>query len=487
MRIPKNLSVILFGATSFLMVGCNSTPTPIASPSPNPSDSTLPASAATDQKIDFASPPQNFQLNACTPLTLQIEDAGTSAAEVANQNVEVLFSFSDAMAYSDPACTVVEGSHQFQAGQETATVYLKALGPAVTLQLDTQDLSLIYNLVITHSVTASAGSAAGLTVTVTNPSSGIEGSALSAMSACVTDNLGNRVAQAGTSITMALSSNPTGATLSGTLTEATSANGCAVFSNLSINLPGAYTLIATDGTIAQESLGLTVEASSSGSPGASPSPSPSSSSNPSSGSNPSPSPSPSPTVTPLPGSGTGTTPSSGSVDCTNITNANYASCSGTDPSYCSNPSYANFAPCIGAYPTYCSGSSYSNTLACTGSNPSGTYCQLNPTAQGCADYCDVNPLSQGCPDYCDANPTAAGCAMYCDVNPTAQGCPDYCEFNPTGQGCADFCDANPTAQGCPDYCDANPTSQGCPLYCDVNPISPGCPDYCEFNPTAQGC
>ena len=66
-----------------------------------------------------------------------------------------------------------------------------------------------------------------------------------AVTVLVEDSLGNVVATDTSSVTLAIGSNPGGGTLSGTLTVA-AVNGVATFSNLSINEPGGYTLIASD-------------------------------------------------------------------------------------------------------------------------------------------------------------------------------------------------------------------------------------------------
>src|SRR5205085_916119 len=64
----------------------------------------------------------------------------------------------------------------------------------------------------------------------------------------VTDASGNPVGQSGTSVTMAFGANPGGATLGGTLTQITNAQGQASFNNLTVNkVANNYTLVATGG------------------------------------------------------------------------------------------------------------------------------------------------------------------------------------------------------------------------------------------------
>jgi hypothetical protein len=78
------------------------------------------------------------------------------------------------------------------------------------------------------------------------PSATIAGTAIApAVRVVVQDAQGNPVTLASTSITVAIGTNSTGGTLSGTATVA-AVNGVAIFSNLSIDRPGAdYTLTAT--------------------------------------------------------------------------------------------------------------------------------------------------------------------------------------------------------------------------------------------------
>jgi hypothetical protein len=82
---------------------------------------------------------------------------------------------------------------------------------------------------------------------VTQPATTAAGSTISpAVQVAVKDNLGNTVTTDNTSqITLALQNNPTGATLSGTLTR-TASSGVAAFDDLSVNRRGAgYTLLAS--------------------------------------------------------------------------------------------------------------------------------------------------------------------------------------------------------------------------------------------------
>ncbi len=92
-----------------------------------------------------------------------------------------------------------------------------------------------------------AGAPAQLVFFQQPPASGIAGLVLSpSIVVEIQDALGNTVPTAGTNITLAIGTNPSGGTLSGTLTRATNISGFAVFNDLSINLAGVgYTLVAS--------------------------------------------------------------------------------------------------------------------------------------------------------------------------------------------------------------------------------------------------
>jgi hypothetical protein len=97
--------------------------------------------------------------------------------------------------------------------------------------------------------TITAGAAAQLVFTV-QPSSAVAGHTLSpAVAVTAQDALGNVVTGFTGSVTVAIGTNPSGGTLSGTLTVA-AVNGSATFTNLSLDKAGTgYTLAATSGTL----------------------------------------------------------------------------------------------------------------------------------------------------------------------------------------------------------------------------------------------
>jgi len=126
-------------------------------------------------------------------------------------------------------------------------------------------LNLSYNLAETITITFSSPSNPSLTTALSGsilvrpgqastvaflqqPTNATAGVAIApAVTAQIRDAYGNTITTAGTSITMALGNGSTG-TLSGTLTQTTVAGGTATFGNLSINLSGAKTLVASSGT-----------------------------------------------------------------------------------------------------------------------------------------------------------------------------------------------------------------------------------------------
>ncbi len=112
----------------------------------------------------------------------------------------------------------------------------------------------------TSQVTVRTGAVARL-VYVTQPSTVGAGAAIQpAIVVEAQDAGGNRVTNFSSNVTLALVSNPGGATLGGTLTQ-TAVNGRATFANISLNRPGTgYTIIAGGGGFSVTSVPFTVTA-----------------------------------------------------------------------------------------------------------------------------------------------------------------------------------------------------------------------------------
>jgi hypothetical protein len=109
-----------------------------------------------------------------------------------------------------------------------------------------------------HSWTAIGGSSNSVAVSAASklaftgqPSNTVAGASISpAVAVTVEDAAGNPVLVPGTSVTVAIGTNPAGGTLSGTVTSTTNASGVATFGTVSINKAGAgYTLSAVSGTL----------------------------------------------------------------------------------------------------------------------------------------------------------------------------------------------------------------------------------------------
>ncbi len=98
----------------------------------------------------------------------------------------------------------------------------------------------------TASITVDPGPASQLTVPVTPGASWQFGSISPAIKVAVTDRYGNLVTTGNPSVTATIAAGPAGAALSGTRTVS-AINGYATFTNLSLNLPGTYSLAFTSG------------------------------------------------------------------------------------------------------------------------------------------------------------------------------------------------------------------------------------------------
>jgi uncharacterized repeat protein (TIGR03803 family) len=91
-----------------------------------------------------------------------------------------------------------------------------------------------------------AGAAAQLAFTQ-QPAGALTDAAMNPVQIAVEDSNGNIATSDSSKVTVALT-NPAGAVLGGTLTES-AVNGVATFSNLFVNVPGTYTLTATDSSL----------------------------------------------------------------------------------------------------------------------------------------------------------------------------------------------------------------------------------------------
>ena len=225
-RYFSRISVLLTIVTGAFASACNNNNTRralVTSPTPISSQG-VSTGGLQDQKVDFtSSPPQTVQLNSCNPLTLQVEDAKTSAPEAATENIYVTLYFLNAIPYSDAGCSNLIGSYTFHIGQETTTVYYKTItSGTTTLELSTTDSLLFYTNQVTYTQTVQLGAPAGLQVFYS--AAVLTGPTMPPVSVCVVDNLGNIIPQAGTSVAVQLASNPTDATLSGPLTQVTDAS-----------------------------------------------------------------------------------------------------------------------------------------------------------------------------------------------------------------------------------------------------------------------
>jgi hypothetical protein len=116
--------------------------------------------------------------------------------------------------------------------------------------------------------TASAASSA-VVVTATigqlgftqNPQSTKSDQSLGTVIVQVRDNSGNNVSTSGVRVTLSLSNNSEGGTLTGTLTQTTGSSGTATFTGLSVDLVGSYTLTAAaTGYAAATSTAFTISA-----------------------------------------------------------------------------------------------------------------------------------------------------------------------------------------------------------------------------------
>src|SRR4029077_15204525 len=186
--------------------------------------------------------------------TVQPSDAAAGVASTPAVQVAVQDALGNTVMTSTSSITVAIGTNP-ASGTLSGTMTVAAISGVATFStLSLNKAGTGYTL--TGSATGltgatstafniSAGAAAKLLFTV-QPSNEVAGVAMTpAVQVAVSDDQGNTVTTATTSITLAIAANPASGTLSGTTTVA-AVNGIATFSNVSINNPGTgYTLTAS--------------------------------------------------------------------------------------------------------------------------------------------------------------------------------------------------------------------------------------------------
>jgi hypothetical protein len=104
--------------------------------------------------------------------------------------------------------------------------------------------------VVSNAIAITPGAATQLTITTQPSAAALRNTAFSRQPVIqLRDVSGNAVSQSGVSVTASLASGPSNAVLGGTVTVTTNASGAAVFTNLSINRGGTYTLRFSSGSL----------------------------------------------------------------------------------------------------------------------------------------------------------------------------------------------------------------------------------------------
>jgi uncharacterized delta-60 repeat protein len=138
-----------------------------------------------------------------------------------------------------PVGLAVSGSDLFVDNTSTGTV------GEYTTAGTTVNASLISNLTGTIDLAVSGTVASNQLAFVQQPTSTITTADISTVTVDVEDSSGNLVSSDNSTLSLAIASGPSGATLGGT-TTVSAVNGVATFSNLTLSTPGTYTLTATD-------------------------------------------------------------------------------------------------------------------------------------------------------------------------------------------------------------------------------------------------
>lgn len=179
------------------------------------------------------------------PITVDVEDSQGNV--VGSDNSSVTLSFANGP------------------GDLAGTLTVSAVGGMATFSDITLDTPGSFRLAATDGALASATStsftvAAPQLVFIQQPTNALIGKTISPPIMVAIEYQGNVVTSENSTLTLAISSGPSGASVGGRL-SVSAMSGVATFSDISLNLPGNYTLSATDGILASAvSAGFSVAA-----------------------------------------------------------------------------------------------------------------------------------------------------------------------------------------------------------------------------------
>lgn len=203
-------------------------------------------------KLSFTSPTRAFTAGDCGgalgAITVQLQDASSTpvVAGASGQEFSIASSSTGAAAFfTDPNCgtTAAGGTFIIPTGSTSVDVFYRDTASGQPVVSVTNASGLNNPVAQTHTVNPSAATKLVFTV---QPSNAQVGAAVSPpVQVAVHDTYGNTVTNFSANITLTLDANPSGSTLAGTTTVATSA-GVATFTDLSLDKAGSgYTFAAS--------------------------------------------------------------------------------------------------------------------------------------------------------------------------------------------------------------------------------------------------
>ncbi|MCM2280035.1 MAG: hypothetical protein NDJ89_18330 [Oligoflexia bacterium] len=204
--------------------------------------------------------PVSAQAGVCSAaFTMTTQNADNTVTAVSSDVTVNLSGAGSGAFYTDDGCGSSATSVTISGGSSTKTFYFKST-VAEPLILSAEDAAAVLTAsTLPFSVTTGTASKLGFTV---QPSDATAGAAVSpAVKVAVQDSHGNTISGATNSITLAIGTNPSAGTLSGTLSQ-DAITGVATFGDLSINRSGTgYTLTASaSGLTSATSSGFTISA-----------------------------------------------------------------------------------------------------------------------------------------------------------------------------------------------------------------------------------
>ncbi len=192
-------------------------------------------------------PPASSAAGAPFGLSVVVQDSSGAVSPGANGSISLSLAGGTGPLQGSTSASLVQGRATFSG------LSINAAGTTYTLVASASGVTA--NNATSSTFTITPGPVSKLTVT-NAPGGGPANVPIGTLSVRAEDAFANPIANL--SVSVSLSSNPTGAVLGGTGSVSTGANGVATFSDLTIDRPGSYTLVATASGVSSSGQSVTI-------------------------------------------------------------------------------------------------------------------------------------------------------------------------------------------------------------------------------------